>query len=104
MNKEYAENLAIAVDFIERVLAKKVVDPETFFFSIQYFFLILDEEHSNLTSFRHIGQLRSFNMTPTLMEGRGVFEVFDNNKKTRILRINGKPTMHYINRIMADFT
>ena len=70
-NDEYAKQAKIASNFIIRVLARKVVDPEIFFFALQYFFLLIDEEHSFLKSFKYQGLLRAFNIIPTLIEHDG---------------------------------
>ena len=95
-NAEYTEQAGIALDFIKRVLAKKKVDPETFFFSVHYFFLLFDEEHSFLDRFRYQGMLKAFNIVPVLQENNGKYEIFDNLTREWIVEINGQPPNKYI--------
>ena len=82
---------------------KKKVDPETYFFAVYYFFLLLDEEHSSLSKFKYIGQLKAFNICPEVCEEKDKFYLKDSLSKKRIVRINGRPAMDYIDRVMQDF-
>ena len=60
-NAEFSANLEVAQDFIKRVLEREIAAyPETFFFALRYFLLLIDEEHSRLESFKYEGALAAF--------------------------------------------